>query len=66
MGERCDRLGLALEALGIGVRSEQLHRDLPVELCVVRQPHLRHAAGAELPLETVSAADRLAHSASSL
>jgi hypothetical protein len=66
MGERCDRLGLALEALGVGVRSEQLQRNLSVELCVVRQPHLRHAARAELPLEAVSAADHLAHSASSL
>jgi hypothetical protein len=33
---------------------------------VVRQPHLRHAARAELPLEAVSAADHLAHFASSL
>ena len=66
MGERRDRLGLALEALRIGVRSEQLQRDPPVELGVVRQPDLRHAARAELLLETVSAADRLAHFASSL
>jgi hypothetical protein len=66
MGERRDCLGLALEALGIGFCPEQLQRDLPVELRVVRQPHLRHSADAELPLETVSAADRLAHFASSL
>jgi hypothetical protein len=66
MVERGDRLGLALEALRIRVRSEQLQRDLPVELGVVRQPDLRHAARAKLPLETVSAADRLAHIVSSL
>jgi hypothetical protein len=66
VGERCDRLGLALEALGVGVCPEQLQRDLPVELGVVRQPHLPHSANAELLLETVSAADRLAHIASSL
>jgi hypothetical protein len=66
MRERRDRLGLAFEALGIGVSSEQLQRDLPVELRVVRQPHLAHGACAEPPLETVSAADHLAHPASSL
>jgi hypothetical protein len=61
MGERCDRLCLPLEALRVGVRPEHLDRDLAVELGVVRQPHLPHSARAQPPLETVSAADRLAH-----
>ena len=58
--ERCDRVRLALETLGVGVSGKELHRHVPVELSVVREPDRAHPARSELLLETVSAADRLA------
>ena len=61
VGERRDRACLALEALPVGPRPEELDGDPAVELEVVSDPDLRHAPGAEPLLEPVAARDRLLH-----
>ena len=64
--ERGDRVRFALEAHRVGTGTEQLDGDGAVELIVVCNPDLGHAAGAEPALEAIAAADHLAHDASSL
>ena len=64
--ERGDRVRFALEAHRVGTGAEQLDGDGAVELIVVCNPDLGHAAGTEPALEAIAAADHLAHDGSSL
>ena len=57
MRERGDRTRLALEARGVRVRREQLDRDVPAELEILRAPDLGHAAAPEQVVEPVAAGD---------
>ena len=59
MRERCGGAGLALEALAIRVRCEELQRHGPVELEVGREPDLGHPAVSDSLLEAVAAPDHL-------
>ena len=55
MSERCDRTRLTLEARRVGVRGEELDRNVAAELEILRAPDLGHASTPQHVVEPVPA-----------